>query len=613
MFRLLGIVFLLVSLFFSVSFAENVLIYETEIVVTASKLPQPKLMSPWDVQVIPKKDLEGKLNLGEALRETAGVDIKSSGYLGSVTTARLRGSTSQQVLILLNGRRINSPLLGLIDLGDVLLGDVEKIEVVRAPLSALYGADAVGGAVNIITKRAGNSFKLSYGGFNTQALNVSLANTSIGMIRSDGFRQNSMYTAQNISQDWNIDLDSLGELSLGVNYYNAHKGVPRVPNTAADPASASTPNDWQKDQNLFSYLSLKNEQDILSSKISLSHNRFDEQTHLYNFFTLAFEDEEYKAEQQVLELGQVLKLSETGSFSYGVEARKDWGNARYIGDRRVNNYAVYGEAQVSAQPISFVIGGRMDKHTLFGYEGSPRVGLSLQPKEDLIIRASTGRAFKAPTLNDLYWNDTVWQMFGSTALKPEKSLTSELGIEKKFGEKSKLSVNYFNSSVSNLIMWDWDIVTNITTAKNIGAVEVRGIEAEFNTQISSALGLFANYTYSHSEDTQDVTAANVGKLVPYSPETKYNLGLSVYDNIKLTASYVGRRYADAGNTIELPEYSLVGLWVGRKVYDYQLSLNVDNLFDYTYYESVGYHPTSYAQMRYPMPGRRITMSVQGQI
>ena len=574
--------------------------YGQEVVVTALKIPQAKTRSPWDVIVLKSDDLKGKLTLNDALREVPGADVKATGGLGSVSTLRMRGATSQQSLILLDGRRINSPLLGMIDLNDVLLSDIERIEVVRAPLSSLYGSDAVGGVVNLITKKAGRELSAAYGSFNTQQLNWLYNGTHINLTHSDGFRRNGDYSSQSIGQNL-----AFGPLVLDLRYYSADKGVPRVPNSESDPASASTPGDRQKDQNLFGDLSFKQEANNLTTNARVYYNQLDSQFHSYNFFTSLFEDSNYLARQAGAEFGQTVKVSKSADLVYGVEARQDRGQSLYAGDHAVNNYAGFGQVQMGGPYLNFVLGSRVDKHSAFGYAVSPRAGLSFYPVPDLILRASAGNAFKAPTLNDLYWNDPLWQMYGDPLLRPETSQSYELGMEKRLGSNSTLTLNYYNSIIRDLIVWDWNTTTNVTRAKNLGQVLARGWEVEADQQLTPAIKVFGNYTWQESLDS--------GNDTPYSPRDKYNLGVKVLNHVRLNLSYVGARYADTGNTIRLPDYSLVGVWAGREFGPYQLSLAIDNLFNQVYYESVGYHPTTFAQLKYPMPGRVITISVGGKI
>ncbi|MBI5699229.1 TonB-dependent receptor [Candidatus Saganbacteria bacterium] len=579
--------------------------YGEEITVTATRLPQLQVSSPWKVDVI--KDLGNKVTLGDALRDVPGIDVKANGYLGSVVTARLRGSTSQQVLVLLNGRRINSPLLGMIDLNDILLDNAEKVEVARAPLSALYGTDAIGGVINVITRKMDKEYKLAYGTYGTRQIKLAYGGTSLGYIRSDGFRQNSDYTAQNLEQQLNW-----GDLELNLNYYNADKGVPRVPNSENDPYSASTPNDRQKDQNLYTDLLYKKQAGPVSTQARFYQNQLYEQFHSYNFFTLAFDDTDYRTLQQGVELQQTLDVSKNSNLIYGIEARQDRGASFYAGDHAVSNLAGFGQIQLGRRSFNLVAGTRMDKHSTFGYTMNPRAGVSAQVPGDLTLRASLGNAFKAPTLNDLYWNDPIWQMFGNVNLLPEKSQTAELGLSKELFDRLNLSVNYYTTSITDLILWDWDISTNITRAKNVGAVEVRGAEGEGAYRITPLLEVFSNYTWERSEDVRDTTAAYVGKITPYSPQDKFNVGLKA-GHFKIVLSHVGERFADGGNTIRLPGYTVISLWTGRKMGGLNASLGIDNLTDQVYYESVGYHPTTFAQLKYPLPGRRITVSIGGQL
>jgi outer membrane receptor protein involved in Fe transport len=127
------------------------------------------------------------------------------------------------------------------------------------------------------------------------------------------------------------------------------------------------------------------------------------------------------------------------------------------------------------------------------------------------------------------------------------------------------------------------------------------------------LEIFANCTLQKTQDVKDASPANVGKNTPYSPETKYTAGVKVLENVRITSTYVGPRFADGANIVSLPEYSLVSLWAGKEFKGNLIALNIDNLFNQVYHETVGYHPTTYAQLPYPMPGRRITVSIGGKI
>lgn len=616
----LFVFFVYISLFFvsNLSFSlEYPKFLEQEIIVTGIKLPALKKLSPWDVRLIKPEAL--KLTLADTLRDSLGIDIKAAGAWGSVATARLRGTTSQHVLVLKNGVRINSPLLGLVDFNDILLSGIEKIEIVKSPLSSIYGSDAIGGVINIITP--GNNlketkFSFSSGSYSSNRFSASNSSdfsglinslTSLNYVNSYGFRQNSDYTGYGVFQNFSDDED---KASIMLDYYSADKGVPSVPNSQTDPYSASTPNDRQKDQNLYSTLNFDADFGNLKQNIKLYNKQWYQKFHSYDFSSQVFTDTEYHANQKGFELSHNI-----GSYLYGVEAKEDLGQSPYIGKHVVNNYALFFQENLQHDLFSLVLGSRLDKYSTFGYFMSPRIGLNLPISPDFIFKASYGYAFKAPTLNDLYWNDTIWQMYGNSSLIPEKSKSLEFSFERYFGEIAQLSVSYYRTSITDLIMWEWNTQTNITLAKNIGGVESYGTEIEYSHKFGKGLVSFINCTLQKSEDVNDITANNIGKILPYTPYFKYNCGIKAGNDVKLNLRYVGNRFADSANTIRVPEYTIVDLVAKKKIDNsrYYIGLEIDNIFNQVYYESLGYHPTNYSQLFYPMPGRTITISMGGSI
>ena len=240
--------------FSSFAFAADVpTFYGEEVVVTAIRVPHLKSTLPWNTEVITRKDIAdaNAVKLGDIIRSVSGLAVKSNGGLSSQISARMRGANSQQVLVLLDGNRINPPSLGMFDLGDLLLADVEKIEIVKAPLSAVYGADAVGGVINIITGKNSdvwkNSLTVNYGEFTATNLSFNSSGPqhffSAASIYSGGFRTNSDYKAD----DLNLKLSGnfgKGVLSGGIKKYSANKGSPGS-------LDYLTPMARQTDSNLF--------------------------------------------------------------------------------------------------------------------------------------------------------------------------------------------------------------------------------------------------------------------------------------------------------------------------------------------------------------------------
>lgn len=571
-----------------------------EVVVTGSRVPQKLSQTPWDTTVITGDELANYRTVGEALRSVVGVDSQSYGYLGSLNSVRLRGANASQVLIMIDGRRVNSPTLGMADAGDLLLGDVEKIEVVRAPLSAIYGSDAVAGAINIITKAplsARTMFSASAGSFNTQQYQFSYNgggyNLDAGAIKSDGFRRNGDYQANSLAGKI-IYPTAFGQLMIDGSVYDAVKGVPGVPTSETVPDSATEPNDRQKDNNLLIGVTLNNK----DYQLKVFQNSYDQRLEPYLFGA-----SHNRTVQTGLDFQQKL-----GNFLYGVEAREDNGKTTMSGDHTIWNYAAFVQDElVVANNCTVVAGIRGDKHSTAGKAINPRIGLVYLPVSEVTLRASAGTAFRAPTLNELYWDDG-W-MFGNTGLKPEKSFSYELGLERRFGANLLARVNYYATTTTDLILWDWQSSTIETRAKNIGEAFNEGVEFELERKLGGRGRAFANFTYQKAVDQKDFDPLAVGKTLRYTPQSKYNIGL-VLDGMSVVIRHIGERFADSYNTVTLAAYTVVDLKLGYKMKNVDLELAINNLFDEKYSEAVGNDPLTYAVRQYPMPGRSCRLGVK---
>lgn len=583
-----------------------------EVVVTALRETSTRLTSPWDTCVIVPDDF--KTTLGDTLRYTPGLDVKASGYLGAQTSLRVRGSTASEVLLLRDSVRQNSPLLGQSDYNDILMLGMEKVEIVKSPLSAIYGSDALAGVINIIPKYPDvpeMEFTLLGGTYGTQNYSFSgsyningiKSLTLLNYIKSDGFRQNSAYLAQGLSQRERFDF--FGDLKLDINYYNAEKGTPGVPNSQADPYSASAPSDWQKDQNLFIGLNHDSKLGDIRQNIKIHNNVMFEKTHIYDPWAFLFNDTEYLVNEYGFDYSQNI-----GPLLYGLEARDAIGSSYYAGKHEINNFAGFFQENLESENFKLVIGARLDKNSVAGYSMNPRIGTSFIFR-DFILKLGVGTGFRAPTINELYWNDPVWMMYGNPYVKPEKSENYEIGVQTHFGDNAWGGINIFKSNITDLIDWNWDVNTNITRVENVRMVSSSGIDVEYNQKFGKGLLGFVNAAYQEVKDVNDVNSALEGKAIPYSPKIKYSAGIKVLDSIKLALRYVGEQYADRGNTFVIPEHTLVDLTAKKDIGMFTASLNIDNLFNQVYYENMGYHPITGEKLMYPMPGRVISVSLAG--
>ncbi|MBN2057756.1 MAG: TonB-dependent receptor [Candidatus Saganbacteria bacterium] len=616
MFRLSGYQIIRVSgLFFcsillaSACLAQYPVFYGEEVVVTALRIPRLRSSVPWNTRVITRQEIENSSakKLGDIIRTVPGLSVKANGGLSSQISTRLRGSNSQQVLVLLNGHRINSPSLGLFDLGDILLTDVEKIEVVKGPLSPAYGADAVGGVINVITRAESESPQLkavmAYGESNTRHYSVSGSGQhyffSLASLRSNGFRANSDYQAE----DYNVRLTGgLGtaRVEAGLKRYKAEKGSPGS-------LDFSTPQARQTDDNDF--YDLLYALDELGLKMTLSQAVLDQRYENPTWGQLST----HRTVSTSYDLQQVISWFPSQTWLLGLEMRSDQSESTNSGTHDLENKAVFLQDEIEASSgLKLVLGGREDISSVYGGHFSPRLGCVWRPWLDTIVRASWGSSFKAPTIDDLFWTRTTepgWPSGivtteGNPALLPETSDSLDLSLEKRLDFATTARLSLFKSRINDMIRWSNTSTStrdSYWTPRNISDAAIEGIEFELSRQINDSLKGFVNLTYELAKDEA------TGNFLDYAPQNQYNAGLTYDDRTGLTSDikvkYVGERFADQANTIKLEAYSEVDLTMTKKFGSLIVKGEIENLFDAAYAESYGFTDI------YPMPGRRYNIGV----
>jgi outer membrane receptor for ferrienterochelin and colicins len=605
------IIFLHLSfVIFNLSFADELpLFYADEVVVTATRIPRLQSSIPWNTKIITREEIEesSSVKLGDILRSASGLSVKANGGSSSQISARFRGSNSQQVLVLLNGNRINSPSLGTFDLGDVLLTDVEKIEVVKAPLSAVYGADAVGGVVNVITKRAAEKPELKisaeFGEFAAQNYSVSGSGPnyffSASTLNSNGFRDNSDYQAKDFSVRF-----SGGYLEAGVKKYEAEKGSPGS-------LDFLTPQARQNDNNLFYDLNYEVEE--IGLKASLSRSLLDQKYENPAWGILST----HKTTTTNLNIQEAIDRFNFHTLVLGAEIRNDKSESTNSGDHEISNSAVYAQDEIEIPGfIKIVLGGRGDFSSAYGNQFNPRVGCVFNPWKDILFKASWGTSFKAPTIDDLYWTRTTepgWPTGlitteGNPGLKSETAQSYDVSLERKFDPQSSARLSYYLTHIKDMIRWT-NISSSLTDAywrpTNVSNAAIQGVEFEYEREIFDKLRGFMNFTYQSAKDEDS------GRFLDYAPQTQYNAGVKYVYKKGLTSNFIvkhiGERYADLANTIKLPSYTVVDFSLARGFMHWAIKLDVENLFDENYAETYGFSDV------YPMPGRRYNIGVSYKI
>ncbi len=497
-----------------------------EVVVTATRTEKEQKDVTQSVTVITAEDIKksGATTAAEVIERTSGVEINDYGTRGSLNNISIRGASYQQVLVLLDGRRMNSASAGGFDMSDlpVLISDIERIEIVRGPSSALYGADAVGGVVNIITKKATaaeTTVTAEGGTHGYQSAAVANANkldkfsyaVSGGIEDSKGYRDNDRLNKKLVGAKFGYELSQDSSLELSTDYLEKKIGVP-----GSEQFPSPLAKEW--DRNSGESLTFRTK---FSKELDLRLNAYENRDKiLYKDPNPDFpQDSKLVSTTTGAEAQTNWLVNSWNQLTFGVEAKEDHLASNSAGDHTASLWAAYLQDEISiGEPLIVVIGGRNDSHSVYGDKFSPRASARyLITGSGTIIRASAGEAFRAPTLNDLFWSFDGFEQ-GNPNLRPETSKEYEGGIEQPFGKGSSVRFTAFERKVKDLIQWLPD--TNfIYSPVNIGKARITGYEAEVKLVPVDQLTWAVNYTYMDPVD--ETTGEKIYYVIPQSQIKSY--------------------------------------------------------------------------------------------
>ncbi|MDD5015282.1 MAG: TonB-dependent receptor [Atribacterota bacterium] len=547
-----------------------------EIVVIASKYPEKILDSVASVEVISEEEIKAAQaeNLADILSTIAGLEINDYGDAAGIKSISIRGSSTEQVLIMLDGRPMNDPQTGQIDLGQIPASIIEKIEIYRGPASAIYGANALGGVINIITKKGeGESIgevKANFGTYQTRDYELSYQRSNEDLnyflfgkyLTTEGSRENSQMDEINLLGKIDIQLDQQTNMDFTLQYNSYQREVPGS-------LTYLTPQATQDDQyfNFNSSWQRKTEDKDISVVI---YN---------NYHKLTYDDPEewgytgtsiHKTNRTGLSLNCTdydFSLNGEGSdgqhiFTWGTEVIMDRVNSNEIGEHETLNGAVF--AQEVWQPedlddLKLTLGTRYDYNQIYGGQLNPRIGISYRVADEINFHASIGRAYRAPTFDDLYWPSTSY-VSGNPDLVPETAWAYEAGLRymNEAGD-CKGEFNLFRKNVNNLINWASGD-DGIWIPSNIDSARVDGLEVILEKDLGDHLRANLGYTY--------LNAVNLNTDDQLKPHHKYNFGFGYYDTTgdhqdELSVRLEG--YAVTERPGDLPNYCLIDLNIGKEL------------------------------------------------
>ena len=486
------------------------------VVVTATRTARPSSEVISSVTVVTAEEiaLSGAKNLAEALRGSVGLHITDSGTPGSKASVSIRGSEAGQVLVLLDGVRLNSAQMGMFDLGNlpVAVEDIERIEILRGPASALYGSNALGGVLQIFTRKVTSEpvTRLSYseGRYDTREASFATSGTKgevryqLGASRghSQGYRDNSEFDESQLNAMVGYVLP--GGFDVSVSGYQLDKDA-EIPG----PTYWLTPEANQQDQVTHLALALTGPAGPVKvlARPTYSRHRND----FENSDPFDPQDDRHTLETVGIELqGEMNEGSHL--LVAGGDFYRDDLDSTANGEVDQDRWALFGQYEFQYSPrLAFLLGLRYDAHSDFSNEACPRAGARFNLTDSTRLRVSGGRAYRAPTLNDRFWPDTGW-VKGNPDLDPETSWEYEVAVDQELGQMGRITVAGFDRYVDDLINWapDQNFVwqpTNLTDAR------IWGVEAGLFLRPARLLGVGVNYTYLHPKD-RDSNEYIVGKL-----------------------------------------------------------------------------------------------------
>ncbi|HEY3379748.1 MAG TPA: TonB-dependent receptor [Armatimonadota bacterium] len=577
---------------------------DVTVVVTDTTVAHPISESIASATVITAKDIreQGAVTVADALRQVPGVTLRQAGQMGASVSTSLRGSKPTQVLVLIDGQRITNPsFISGVDLSKIPVEDIARIEVIRGPVSSLYGSEAFGGVINIITKRPtsnGGDATYSAGSNGRADRSVTVRGTgpvqwlvSSAFPNFDGQRTNSDYKATDLNSRVTVP-NMLGwELSLSGESYRDTQGLP---GTISFP-SADQHQSFDRTNGNFTAT-----RTVAKGEIKVQAYTFNQLMH----FDAPNAIPAFAYHSSTRGITNATEATYTRSWGahqwvFGAEYRNET-NANIATDSptthfTMSNRALYAQDRWDlSTKTNLVLGTRLDDHSTAGSKLAPRVGINHQIAPNTNIRTSFSMGFRSPNFVELdsYYPDfysptAEFGTIGNPGLKPETTQQVEVGLNAVRG-KTTLDLALYNTDVRDEIVYtDYTgvpIPFVSKTYKNIASGRQRGVELTLGRQLAKTLALGLSYSYI---DARDRSTGNRLLGIPHN-------------HIALTATRTAKRWESALTgrwTDNIPDVSH-NVVPGRVVLDLTMTrrgsgavqpyLAVRNLTDTVYEEVVGY-------------------------
>lgn len=563
-----------------------------EIVVTASRTAQTANQALASVSVITRKDIENSQagSIVDLLQQYAGIDAVRSGGPGQQTSIFMRGTNSDHTLVLIDGMPVSSINTGSYQWENLSLNEVQRIEIVRGPRSALYGSEALGGVIQIFTRKNKHvTTDALAGSFDTYGADFS---GSVGdktkLYINASHKQAVGFSAKNSSSSYDYDPDN-----DGYNHNSVGVGLDSRINDRATFDAYAHKSDLDSD---FDKGSSNTKQELVTARLNLTPSTTSSwrvSAGSYNdvltTYDVSSDDSRITTHRDTAGVQTDRQLNSENLLILGLDYRVDHGinhdlaTSSTVFDRTVNNTGTYLSWQKTRPSGSLELAARLDAHSQFGSHvtGQAAWGKNLARNRKLYVSLGTG--FKAPDFNELYAPPSSYGYGGNDKLQPEESRSVEIGL-KRSETGLKRTIDIFYNQIDNLIAYQGG---STHQAINISRALTYGLELAQTRQRGQ-------WTFDSQLTLQRAIDESDGSALLRRPNEKLDFRITrklAHNSSAMLETLLSGGALDYG-PVKLGAYGVVNAVYNRQLNPgWRFSVRIDNLFDRKYEVAAGYNTT----------------------
>lgn len=593
-----------------------------EVVVTGTLQKHLLKETPVITEVISSQDLKriGTSEVSEILRTQTGIEVGAS--ISQTQNVRLQGLKKNQVLVLVDGERISGKVDDAIDINQIPVQSIERIEIVKGPMSSIYGSDAIGGVINIITKEptAGVTTAdaaLTFGSNGRQDYTMSAAHSFVDLFGEKSFL-NFLF-----SGGWNkyfgIDYNTSDYFSEMPEFDRKNASL-KISGQTTDRFRFDVKADYYKDNlewlaggnQYLHFIDYADNKKVTTTgmvlytfgaatmvKASGSYSANDHGSSEKTGAGFLVRSSVTNEKITTLRLQVTTLPYTTSTLTFGVETNDEQATSARIlgGEKNIVNNVLYAEDEWAIGDFTFNVGARYSDHSRFGTFFAPRISTLYKATERLTLRASYGRGFRSPTINELYLDfnhvSIGYVVRGNQNLRPEESHGINLGFDYAREDLIWFRVNGYYNDVTNMINYYYVSPNPVMFSyRNISSATAKGIDLDVDVRPVSSVTVTLGYNFNETKD-------HAGNLLPFhSPHTvnvKTNVELPVingnifarfrwYDKQPVVDEQTNTGAYGEGsvkpNFFYSPAYNVVDLNAASNIFStFEISAGINNLLN----------------------------------